>query len=366
MDSSVIKSMQDCFDDQLGNPSSNHSYGRKSLELINEARSHVAEAVGALPKEVYFTSSGSESNNWFVNGMALVNPDASFYYGATEHPCVIKPMQNLITSGICSQKIGVDANGKVNIEELKDFDKNKIKVISLMFVNNESGTIQDLIHVKEILGKNTIFHSDAVQALGKIPFNFNNLGLDAMTISSHKINGPHGIAAMIIKNGLDIEPFISGGGQENGLRSGTENIAAIVGFGKACQLAKAKSNDTIAIKRRRDFFEKEIKNIGGYIFGANSNRVANTSFFGFMNIDGATLITALDKYGIGIASGSACSTNNKEPSHVLIEMGIEPDVAQTAIRMSLSHENTDSNVEYLLDKIKFEVTRLNNYTSLMH
>ena len=366
VDPEVIQSMQECWGSQLGNPSSNHSFGRKAHRLVEEARIKVANAVGALPKEVFFTSSGSESNNWFVNGMAKVNPDAKFFYGATEHPCISKPMQQLQNIGIFSEVIPVKTSGEVDETFFKKLNNNDINIVSLMYVNNESGVIHDLKKIKENLGSNVLLHSDAVQALGKIKLEFNDLNLDAMSISSHKVNGPQGIAALVIKNGLDIEPLIYGGGQESGLRSGTENIASIVGFGKACELAKEKLKKTVHLKELRDFFEKNIKLLGGAIFAEASPRVSNTSFFGFPNIDGATLITALDKHGIGIASGSACSSNNKEPSHVLLAMGIEDQQAQSAVRLSLGDQNTKEDIVFLLEKIKLEVNRLLTYTSILN
>lgn len=187
-----------------------------------------------------------------------------------------------------------------------------------------------------------------------------------MTISSHKINGPQGIAALIIKNGIDIDPFILGGGQESGMRSGTENIAAIAGFAKACELINEKLQDSSRQGALRDLFEEKISELGAVIFAQEVPRVKNTSFFGFPSIDGATLITALDKYGIGIASGSACSSNNKEPSHVLIEMGMDPMEAQSAVRLSLSTLNTEDDVLHLIEKIKYEVNRLSSFASILN
>jgi len=298
--------------------------------------------------------------------MAKVNPDAKFFYGATEHPCISKPMQQLQNIGIFSEVIPVKTSGEVDETFFKKLNKNDINIVSLMYVNNESGVIHDLKKIKENLGSNVLLHSDAVQALGKIKLEFNDLNLDAMSISSHKVNGPQGIAALVIKNGLDIEPLIYGGGQESGLRSGTENIASIVGFGKACELAKEKLKKTVHLKELRDFFEINIKLLGGAIFAEASPRVSNTSFFGFPNIDGATLITALDKHGIGIASGSACSSNNKEPSHVLLAMGIEDQQAQSAVRLSLGDQNTKEDIVFLLEKIKLEVNRLLTYTSILN
>lgn len=358
--------MLDCLKTQFGNPSSNHSFGRKAHELVQESRNIIAQSIGALPQEVFFTSSGTESNNWFVSGISSVYPDADFYFGATEHPCIFKPMQKLINSGINVYKIPCFRQGNIDFSYLDSINTDRINIISLMHVNNETGAIADLKKLRKLVGDKAIIHSDAVQALGKIDVNFHDLELDFMTISSHKINGPQGIAALIIKNGTDIDPFILGGGQESGMRSGTENIVSIAGFAKACELNREKLKDISRQAEIRNFFESEMSDLGATIFAQEVPRIENTSFFGFPSIDGATLITALDKYGIGIASGSACSSNNKEPSHVLIEMGVDPVNAQSAVRLSLSSLNTQDDVLYLIDKIKCEVKRLTGFASILN
>ena len=364
--SEVHRIMHDCLKTQFGNPSSNHSFGRKAHELVEESRDKVARSIGALPQEVFFTSSGTESNNWFVSGISSVYPDAHFYYGATEHPCILKPMQKLKNSGMHVKKIPCLPQGGIDFNFLESINTDQINIISLMHVNNETGAITDLKKIRKLVGDKAIIHSDAVQALGKIDVNFHELGIDFMTISSHKINGPQGIAALIIKNGIDIDPFILGGGQESGMRSGTENIVAIAGFAKACELNSEKLQDSSRQGALRDLFESKISELGAVIFAQAEPRIENTSFFGFPSIDGATLITALDKYGIGIASGSACSSNNKEPSHVLIEMGMDPMTAQSAVRLSLSTLNTQDDVLYLIDKIKYEVKRLTSFASILN
>ncbi len=358
--------MLDYLKTQFGNPSSNHSFGRKAHEIVEESRDLVARSIGALPQEIFFTSSGTESNNWFVSGISSVYPDAEFYYGATEHPCILKPMQKLKNNAMQVKKIPCLQNGDIDFTYLESINTNQINIISLMHVNNETGTITDLKKLRQLVGDKAIIHSDAVQALGKINVNFHDLGIDFMTISSHKINGPQGIAALIIKNGIDIDPFILGGGQESGMRSGTENIAAIAGFAKACELINEKLQDSFRQGALRDLFEEKISELGAVIFAQEVPRVKNTSFFGFPSIDGATLITALDKYGIGIASGSACSSNNKEPSHVLIEMGMDPMEAQSAVRLSLSTLNTEDDVLHLIEKIKYEVNRLSSFASILN
>jgi len=242
----------------------------------------------------------------------------------------------------------------------------QINLLTCMMVNNETGVIQDMSKIVDFAHKNNMLvHSDAVQALGKLDVDFEQLGLDAMTISSHKIYGPQGVAALIINKKIDLNPLIYGGGQEKGLRSGTENLAAIVGFGKACE----QSQDTqvhinTKIKPMQKFLEGELEKMGATIFAKNSQRVANTTFFAINGIDGVTLLTAMDKQGFAMASGSACSSNNNEPSHVLRAMGVEEDLAQAAIRISLGLHNTMDEIKELVMALKKEVERLKQLTAM--
>jgi cysteine desulfurase len=235
-----------------------------------------------------------------------------------------------------------------------------------MMVNNETGIIQDMPKIISWAKKNNIIvHTDAVQALGKIPLNFIDLGADAMTVSSHKIYGPQGIAALILNKKIDLMPFMKGGGQEKGLRSGTENLAGIVGFGKACERV---SKNIVIFKNKirpiQEFFEDNLEKMGAIIFGRQSGRINNTTFFAFPKLDGVTLLTALDKKGFSVASGSACSSNNNEPSHVLLAMGIDLELAQGAIRFSMGVDSTLEDVEKFLYTLKNEVERLKQLTAM--
>jgi len=232
--------------------------------------------------------------------------------------------------------------------------------------NNETGVLQDMPKIiKWAKSHNIQIHTDAVQAIGKINVDFEELEIDAMTISSHKIYGPQGAAALILNKKIDLYPYLMGGGQEKGLRSGTENIAAIVGFGKACE--RIQKNIVIIndkIKKYRDYLESELKNLGAVIFAEQTERLANTTFFAFNNIDGSTLLTALDRKGYAIASGSACSSNNTKASHVLLAMGIEPDLAQGALRISLGIETKQEEIKSFLEVLKKEINRLKQLTAM--
>ena len=362
----VLQEMMPFLSEQQGNPTSNHKFGRRAQTAIEESREKVAFSVNAHPSQVIFTASGTESNNTIINGIAQSYPETHFAYSAIEHPCISEPIKSLSRKGFMATKILVNKQGLLDLEDVKIDIKNPISFLSVMMANNETGVIQDLPKIiKWAKLKKMMVHTDAVQALGKIPVDFEMLEVDAMTISSHKIYGPQGVAALILNKKIDMSPFIIGGGQEKGLRSGTENIAAIIGFGKACE--RTKENMVIIdrdIKPLQVTLIKELKKMGAIIFGEDSKRLNNTIFFAFNRIDGATLLTALDRKGFALASGSACSSNNNEPSHVLIEMGVNEEIAQGAIRISLGINSKKTDVETFLVALKSELERLKQLTAI--
>ena len=362
----VLQEMMPFLSEQQGNPTSNHKFGRRAQTAIEESREKVAFSVNAHPSQVIFTASGTESNNTIINGIAQSYPETHFAYSAIEHPCISEPIKSLSRKGFMATKIPVNKQGLLDLEDVKIDIKNPISFLSVMMANNETGVIQDLPKIiKWAKLKKMMVHTDAVQALGKIPVDFEMLEVDAMTISSHKIYGPQGVAALILNKKIDMSPFIIGGGQEKGLRSGTENIAAIIGFGKACE--RTKENMVIIdrdIKPLQVTLIKELKKMGAIIFGEDSKRLNNTIFFAFNRIDGATLLTALDRKGFALASGSACSSNNNEPSHVLIEMGVNKEIAQGAIRISLGINSKKTDVETFLVALKSELERLKQLTAI--
>ena len=362
----VLQEMMPFLSEQQGNPTSNHKFGRRAQTAIEESREKVAFSVNAHPSQVIFTASGTESNNTIINGIAQSYPETHFAYSAIEHPCISEPIKSLSRKGFMATKIPVNKQGLLDLEDVKIDIKNPISFLSVMMANNETGVIQDLPKIiKWAKLKKMMVHTDAVQALGKIPVDFEMLEVDAMTISSHKIYGPQGVAALILNKKIDMSPFIIGGGQEKGLRSGTENIAAIIGFGKACE--RTKENMVIIdrdIKPLQVTLIKELKKMGAIIFSENSKRLNNTIFFAFNRIDGATLLTALDRKGFALASGSACSSNNNEPSHVLIEMGVNEEIAQGAIRISLGINSKKTDVETFLVALKSELERLKQLTAI--
>ena len=362
----VLEEMMPFFAEQHGNPTSNHRFGRRAHTAIEEAREKVAYAVNAHPSQIIFTASGTESNNTIIHGVADGYPESIFGYSAIEHPCVSKPVEALRKRGFASIEIPVDQNGLVNIELLSDIPSNQPTFISVMMANDETGVIQNMPEIVQRAKKNkAIVHTDAVQALGKITVDFEVLDVDALTISSHKAYGPQGVAALVVNNKIDVVPFIKGGGQERGLRSGTENLAGIIGFGKACERAAA--NTVLfdkTIRPLQSYLEQHLVQMGAVIFGDQAKRLPNTSFFAFPRLDGVTLLTALDKKGFAVASGSACSSNSNEPSHVLLAMGIDKELAQGAIRVSMGVETTLEQVKSFITSLKMEIERLKQLAAM--
>ncbi|MGI9338644.1 MAG: cysteine desulfurase family protein [Gammaproteobacteria bacterium] len=365
--------MEPFLADDFGNASSRHSYGRRARDAVEKARTQVAEAVGAKSGEVIFTASGTESNNTFIKGAAAFSLRASAAVGATEHPCVLCAARSLGRGGISYAPLAVDKNGALDIADLhqtlaanKDGAAAGCGLVSVMLANNETGVIQDIAKIAKIARQSgALFHTDAAQAVGKIPVSFAELGADAMTLSAHKAGGPKGAAALIIRGGVDFLPLMDGGGHEGGRRSGTENVAGIVGMGAAFAEAAA-NTDARAKKMRllRDMMESQLCAAGAHIFAAAAPRLPNTSLFGFDGIDGETLVLMLDQSGFAVASGAACSSMKDDPSHVLLAMGETPQAARTAVRASLSADNTKEQITAFCDAARAIKARLQDLSAV--
>ncbi len=366
LDPRVLESMLPYLSQQYGNATSRHLFGRSARQAIERAREQVAEAAGAHPSQVILTGSGTESNNLAITGIASINQGNAIAVSAIEHPCVTRPAVAMQKRGWHLNTIGVDADGKLDKQALTDSLVSPTSLVSVMLANNETGVIQDIAEIAEIARKHQAFmHTDAVQALGKIKVDFSDLNVHAMTLSSHKINGPQGAGALILDKRVDIQPLLLGGGQEKGLRSGTENVAAIVGFGTACELIhKELLQRTATVRHMRDRLEQGLKQLDAMLFGDRVERLPNTSFFAFPGIEGETLVMALDRKGYAVASGSACSSDSSEPSHVLLAMGIEHDIAKGAVRVSLSSSNSIEQVEAFLLVLQGELSRLRQLTAI--
>jgi cysteine desulfurase len=367
IDPRVLEAMLPYMQHQYGNATSRHLFGRAARQALDQAREQVAEACGAHPSQVIFTASGTEANNFAIRGMAGNNENAKqIAVSAIEHPAVTRPAFALRENGYRVAVIAADHFGKIDPLSLDVALEKPTSLVSVMLANNETGVIQDIAVLAEMAKtRSALFHTDAVQALGKIPLDFESLGVHAMTVSSHKINGPQGAGALILDKRVDIKPLLHGGGQEKGLRSGTENVAAIVGFGAACALIKnmleARATATLQL---RDRLNIGLQNLGATVFGDKAKRLANTSFFAFNEIEGETLVMALDRKGFAVASGSACSSDSTEPSHVLMAMGVSPDLARGAVRVSFGANNTSDELNRFLAALESEVQRLRQLTAV--
>jgi len=366
LDPRVLEAMLPYLSQQYGNATSRHIYGRSARHAIDRAREQIADAVGAHPSQVVLTGSGTESNNLAITGISAMNKGSAVAISAIEHPCVTRPALALQQHGHEVNLISADANGSLDASSLLSCLQTPTSLVSVMLANNETGVIQQVANFAETARKHHAFmHTDAVQALGKIKVDFSDLNVHAMTLSSHKISGPQGAGALILDKRVDIQPLLLGGGQERGLRSGTENVVAIVGFGAACELiSKELLQHTVAIRQMRDYLEQGLKHLGAVIFGAKVERLPNTSFFAIPGIEGETLVMALDRKGFAVASGSACSSDSTEPSHVLLAMGVEKDLARGAIRVSLSSNNTLDEIKAFLIVLEGELNRLKQLTAM--
>jgi len=361
----VVKEMLPYFDIQYGNPSSIHQFGRKAKNAITKARKQVAALIGAEPNEILFTSGGTESNNTILDGVLTSNsePDPEHIITSSiEHEAVLQPCKEFENVGIKITYLPVDEHGIVNPDEITNSINSHTVLVSIMFANNEVGTIQPIKEISEICKKYQIpLHTDAVQAVGKIPINVKDLGVDALSISSHKINGPKGIGALFIKKGLMVTPQILGGGQENGMRSGTENVASIVGFGKACEIAKDKLSDNISHFQtlHSSILSKVVKEIPHVkLNGHPQNRIFNNIHLTFLGVNGEDLIIKLDEYGIAASTGSACSVHTQKASHVLKAMGFNHEQITGSLRISFGYANTLDEVEQTVEILKKVVSEL--------
>jgi len=369
LDEAVLAAMLPWLREQYGNPSSRHEYGRAARRAIDDARQQVAAAVGAHPTEVVFTSGGSEANNLLLKGLAASLKPGLLAVSAIEHPCILRPAGQLARQGWQVQHIAVDGAGRLDRADYAAILARKPKIVSVMMANNESGVLQDVGALAAAArSAGAWFHTDAVQALGKLPLDFRSLnreGVHAMTLSAHKVHGPKGAAALVLDKRLEIQPLIAGGGHERGLRSGTENVAAIVGFGAACQLALSRlENLPRHLGQLRSRLEEGVMALGATIFGQEAERLPNTSYFAFPDLDGETLVGRLDRAGFAVASGAACSSANPESSHVLQAMGVAPGLARGAVRVSLGAGTTGVQVDDFIDTLRATVAQLHGLTAV--
>jgi cysteine desulfurase len=355
IDARVLEAMLPYLRERFGNASSRHEYGRQARDAIDRARQQVAAAVGAHATEVIFTSGGSEANNLFVKGAAAFLKPGVIAIGATEHPCVREPARQLVKQGWSVMELAVTAAGHLDVAAAQAaIAASRPKLVSQMLANNECGAVNDVAMLASSVKQVGAFlHCDAVQALGKMPVAFRELGVHAMTLSSHKIGGPIGAGALVLDKRMELQPLIAGGGHERGLRSGTENVATIVGFGLACELVTAElAQRSEHMRAARDGFEAGLSALGAHVFGGVEPRLPNTSYFAFKGVDGDTLVGKLDRAGFAVASGAACSSANPEPSRTLLAMGVAPDMARGAVRVSMGAATKLDDVKRFLEVLR--------------
>jgi cysteine desulfurase len=358
----VIEEMIPYFKEQYGNPSSIHKFGRITNAAVQIARKRIADLINAESGEILFTSGGTESNNTAIHGVTLQNKGKHIITSSIEHDAILEPCKEMEKKGYRVTYLPVDRYGLVNPNDVQKEISDDTCLITIMFANNEVGTIQPIKEIASIARKsNIIFHTDAVQAVGKIPIDVKNLGIDLLSISSHKINGPKGVGALYIRKGVMISPLISGGGQENGLRSGTENVSSIVGFGMACKIAKENMNQNITHFKNltSKLVGKVVKEIPSTVLnGHPEKRIPNNVHFTFLGVNGEDLIIKLDENKIAASTGSACSVRVQKASHVLKAMGFSHEQITGSLRLSVGPTNSEQEIDQTVDVLKKVVREL--------
>ncbi|QLH02387.1 cysteine desulfurase NifS [Nitrosopumilus cobalaminigenes] len=362
----VLESMLPYLKEQYGNASSIHRYGRLAHKAIEKARKQIAQLINADPSEILLTSGGTESNNTVLRGIPVSDTSNQIITSSIEHDAILEPCKKLSESGLIVDYLPVDKFAMINPSELKNHLSENTCLVSIMFGNNEVGTVQKISEIAKICNEQNIpFHTDAVQAVGKIPIDVKELGIDLLSISSHKLHGPKGIGALFIKNGIKIDPVILGGGQEHGLRSGTENVANIVGFGKACEIAKNNLDENMAYvsKLRNILVDRVLEEIPEVTLnGDPKSRLPNNAHFTFLGVNGEDLIIKLDEYGIAASTGSACSVNTQRASHVLQAMGFSHEQITGSLRLTMGVFNNENEIEQTVTSLKKIVEELRSFS----
>ncbi len=372
LDKRVLDAMMPFLCEQFGNASSGHQSGRIARAAMGVAREQVAALVNAHPSQVIFTSGGTEANNLALKGCAARLTSGHIILSGVEHSSVRSPANVLKKAGWTLDEMGVDADGRLVIENLhtifSGMSAGSAKILAVMLANNETGVIYDTGPIAALAREfGATLLVDAVQAAGKIPVDFTHSGAQFMSLSAHKIYGPKGAGALIVDKAVDIEPMLNGGGQEKARRAGTENVAAIVGFGKAAELALSELSTRheqaqMLLHHLETRLHSELPQV--CIFGQQADRLPNTSFFALPGLDGETLLMSLDQAGLAVSSGSACATGEVEPSHVLLAMGVSPEHARGAIRVSLGKESRRDEIDSFIDCLKQQVGALQSFAAV--
>ncbi len=366
----VVEAMLPYFTENYGNPSSIYSIGSASKKAVNQARKKIADSIGAKMEEIYFTAGGSEADNWAIKATAEAYREKGNHIITTkiEHHAVLHTCQYLEKKGFDITYLNVNEFGVVRLEEVEAAIRPNTILISIMFANNEIGTIEPIAAIGALAKeKGILFHTDAVQAYGHIPINVDEMNIDMLSTSGHKIYGPKGIGFLYIRSGIKIRAFIHGGAQERSRRAGTENVPGIVGFGKAVELSLEHMEERSQKERQlRDYFIEKIEAEIPYchLNGHREQRLPNNANFSFSFIEGESLLIMLDMKGICASSGSACTSGSLDPSHVLLAIGLKHEEAHGSLRITLSDENTIEELDFVVEQIKGIVERLRNMSPL--
>ena len=366
----VVDAMLPYFTEHYGNPSSIYSLGSESKKAVTEARETIASFLGCKTNEIYFTVGGSESDNWALKAAAEAYKSKGKHIitSKIEHHAILHTCEYLEAQGYEITYLDVDENGRINLEQLEKSIREDTILISVMFANNEIGTIEPIKEIGEIAKKhNVIFHTDAVQAFGQVPINVDEYHIDMLSASGHKLNGPKGIGFLYIRTGLKLRSFVHGGQQERGRRAGTENVPGIVGLGAAVKRAFAIMDEkTVKEIELRDYFIQKLETEIEYCWlnGDRINRLPNNVHFGFEFVEGESLLIKLDMAGICASSGSACTSGSLDPSHVLLAIGLPHERAHGSLRLTLSEETTKEDVDYTVSVIKETVEYMRNMSPL--
>jgi cysteine desulfurase len=359
----VLEEMLPYFNEFYGNPSSMHTFGGMVEHKIVEARERLAGLLGASPEEIIFTSCGTESDNTAIRAAILSNPDKKHIITSrVEHPAIKNLFEYLSKNRYRVTFVPVNRKGLLDMDYLYKNLSEDTAVVSLMWANNESGVIFPIEEIGKVLKeKGIVFHTDAVQAVGKIPIDLKNVDVDMLSLSGHKLHGPKGVGALYVRKGTKYSPFLIGGHQEKGRRGGTENAASIIGLGKASEIAALNlSGENTRVKRLRDKLETEILSRvpNAIVNGDRENRLPNTTSISFEYVEGESILLMMDEYGICASSGSACTSGSLEPSHVLRAMGVPFTAAHGSVRFSLSIYNTEEEIDFIVEKLPPIIKRL--------
>jgi cysteine desulfurase len=368
VDPAVAEAMASFYVEDFGNASSVHSYGQRARAAVEEARESVANLIGSKPREVVFTSGGTEADNLALRGIAVRyrSRGNGIITAKTEHPAVLRTSEFLEGEGCFVTYLDVDRNGIINLEELEDAIDDDTILISIMYANNETGTVQPIREIGALAReRGVLFHTDAVQGIGKNRVDVNALNIDLLSMSAHKFHGPKGAGALFVRDGLELEAVMLGGSHEQKRRGGTENVPGIVGLGKACERAEEcrEAFQTVAAELRDRLekgFQERIPDIE--INGATASRLPHVSNVSFKNVQGESLLIGLDIEGIAVSTGAACSSGSISPSHVLTAMGLSEETINGAIRFSLGRMSTEDDIDYVLEVVPRVVSRMREMT----